>query len=42
MADQPSQMATILGVTNVMAKRLILVPGFSFRLSFCIGQAVGC
>ena len=23
-----------------MAK--ILVPGFSFRLSFCIGQAVGC
>ena len=35
MADQSSQ---IFGLTNVMTKRLVLVPGIWFRLSFSIGQ----
>ena len=32
----------ILGLTNVMEKRLFLVPGIYFRLSFCIDQASCC
>ena len=39
MADQTFQNGGhIFGLTNVMAKRLILVPGFWFRLSISIGQ----
>ena len=39
MADQTFKNGGhIFGLTNVMAKRLILVLGFWFQLSFSIGQ----